>query len=292
MILIVGGPAGAASGLHDRLVELGFRCAESDDPPAEVPEGPAVILLLPEPGDALPRLAPRAEREGTSLGGVPVLLLGRAPLDDAIGLDECLPEEASDAVLAARLSTWALWSAKARPDGRSARDGSGRTSLPGHTEFIERLRAEMQRHERYNAPLGLVLADISGLREINSRYGHRTGDRVIREVGETLLGAVRGTDCVFHYGGDTFAILLTHSAPEATERAVARLRTFVAGRLFRGDPEGAGPAPLLKISMNFGQAALPAAGIHEPDDMVAAAESSLADARLIRPQGTIPAGHS
>jgi diguanylate cyclase (GGDEF)-like protein len=68
-----------------------------------------------------------------------------------------------------------------------------------------------------------VMVDIDHFKLINDRYGHGTGDDVIREVAVRLSGAVRSEDLLCRYGGEEFALLLT-----ATNIAVARA---VAARL-------------------------------------------------------------
>ncbi len=290
LVLLVARSPGDATPYFDRLAALGFRCKPAESESAAGPEGPVVIVRI-DAAAGTPRALPAPARERAP-AGVPVLRVGSG--DPAPDEDEVLSPGLSDDALARRLRIWGRWSALAgaeRGTGHTAAGpapASSLTSLPGHKEFMDRLTEEVKRHERYDAPLGVVLADIDGLREINTRYGHRTGDRVIREVGDTLSEAVRGSDRVFHYGGDTFALLLTHATAEATRRAVSRLRSVFASRILRGDPEGTAPPPLLKVSMSFGHVSLPEAGLREPAEIVAAAENALAAARTGAPGTTIP----
>ncbi len=295
-VLLVAGSAGDAAPLLDRLTALGFLCEFAAEPAASATADPVVILVIDrtDAPTSEPAFMARSRREIPA--GVPVLRMGP---EGTIGEeDELLAQGIDDDALSRRLRVWGRWSSLARA-GQAARSAGGQaaspgapTALPGHKAFMDRLAEEVKRHERYDAPLGLVLADIDGLREINSRYGHRTGDRVIGEVGETLREAVRASDRVFHYGGDTFAVLLTHATSEATRRAVSRLRSVFGSRIFRGDPEGTAPPPLLKISLSFGHVSLPEAGLHEPDELVAAAEQALAAARSGASGTTIPTGKS
>ncbi len=297
LVLLVAGSAGDAAPLLDRLAALGFRCEFAAEPAAAAATaGPVVILVI----EGTSAAASDPSIPGGGPRGIPAgVAVVRIGAQETIGAeDEVLAQGVDDAALSARLRVWGRWSSLARA-GQAGRDAGAKaasqdrlTALPGHKEFMDRLAEEVKRHERYDAPLGLVLADIDGLREINSRFGHRTGDRMIGEVGDTLSEAVRASDRVFHYGGDTFAVLLTHATSEATRRAVSRLRSVFGSRIFRGDPEGTAPPPLLKISMSFGYVSLPEAGIHEPDALVAAAEQALAAARSAASGTTIPTGKS
>lgn len=288
LVLLLPAPGRDAGALRDRIRSLGFRCEVTEDPASILPPGPVVILLQGgEPPPDLPEAVREGRRAGAALEGIPLLLLpeepgsaGELPSGE---VDESLPAGAGDRQLAGRLRTWGRWCALARRAAGLQEGGSRRehpaSTIPAHKAFMETLSTEMKRQDRYDSPLGLVLADIDGLREINVRYGYRTGDMVIREVGLLLRDAVRGSDLVFHFGGDTFAVLLTHSTADATQRAIRRLRSVVAGRIIRGQAEGEGPQPLLRVSLTFGYATLPEAGVKEPDALVSMAEESLASLR-------------
>jgi diguanylate cyclase (GGDEF)-like protein len=293
LVFLLAAPSEAATRLSERLHAQGLDCRITGQT-AGLPAGGPVVILVAEPSTAMASQALEGrERAGSPLEGIPILALG----GEATGLcfDEDLPVESPGALIAARLRTWGRWSALAR--SRSPGEAGGGAALAiegiaGRRAFMETLAVEMKRQDRYDAPMGLALADIDSLREINSRYGHRTGDLVIAEVASILKGTVRVSDHVFHRGGDGFAIILTHSTPEATARAVNRLGAFVAGRIIRGQSDGSGPQPLLKITLSFGVACLPEAGVDEPDALVAAAEEDLAARRAGRAGSSLTPGHS
>ncbi|MDI7275335.1 MAG: GGDEF domain-containing protein, partial [Anaerolineae bacterium] len=94
---------------------------------------------------------------------------------------------------------------------------------------------EMARSRRHNVPLTLVLVDTDCLKRLNDRYGHLTGDELLRVFARLISSGVRRGDVVARYGGDEFGILLPHTTPEATVALCERLRRrieaheFVAG---------------------------------------------------------------
>lgn len=94
-----------------------------------------------------------------------------------------------------------------------------KTGLFNHNYFMEQLKNELHRANRYDRPLSIIMADLDLLRNINNTYGHLAGDEVLKGVAEILKRSVREYDVVARFGGEEFAILL----PEAeTEKAIER----------------------------------------------------------------------
>jgi len=105
----------------------------------------------------------------------------------------------------------------ARANELATRDGL--TGVYNHRHFFELLEAEINRAERHNQELAVIMLDIdggygTGLKFVNDTYGHPAGDELLRQVAETLITHVRRSDVVARYGGDEFAIL----APQTGER--------------------------------------------------------------------------
>lgn len=82
------------------------------------------------------------------------------------------------------------------------------TGLANRALFMDRLRGALQRCCRDQNPVGIVMLDMDGLKNINDQYGHRAGDAALSALAMRLEKNVRSTDTVARIGGDEFAILL------------------------------------------------------------------------------------
>ena len=93
-------------------------------------------------------------------------------------------------------------------------------------EFLER---ELTRSKRYNHPIGILLIDVNRFKEINDRFGHAMGDKVLQAVADILQHNVRNSDIVARYGGDEFLIVLPETNGE-TDLVKQRILAEVADR--------------------------------------------------------------
>jgi len=294
VIVLVAPPAQGGAALRERLISLGFRCEFIDA--TGVSQGwsgaEGDLMLVLEPG-GYSSLTPMVlgQRRGTRLAEVPLVVLGGVPVlteAESAEIDEAIPTGIGDRALAERLRVWGRWgrlAARTREAEGRIRDSESAdplTGLPGHRAILERLETEVKRSERYNSPFGLLLGDIEGMRMRNEQFGHRTGDSVIRDVGETLRRAIREVDFVGRYEGDRFAILLPESTREATTKASMRLGGLIASLLFRGESGGRAPAPLIKVTMIFGQTGSGNPSAKGAAGVLAAAEADLARLRAGR----------
>ena len=93
------------------------------------------------------------------------------------------------------------------------------TGLPNRRALMERLSQEWARIERYGGSLAVVMADIDHFKEVNDRYGHATGDRLLRHFAEAIARQCRDADMAARYGGEEFVIVV----PEATAPSAAAL---------------------------------------------------------------------
>jgi diguanylate cyclase (GGDEF)-like protein/PAS domain S-box-containing protein len=99
------------------------------------------------------------------------------------------------------------------------------------TGIHNRAYFEDQIHRMENAlplPLCVILADVDNLKYINDRYGHASGDDVLKVVAQIFTNSFREEDIVARLGGDEFAALLPNSDTTLTAQIVQRIRSHLA----------------------------------------------------------------
>lgn len=90
----------------------------------------------------------------------------------------------------------------------------GLTGLVNHKTFYEILEKELWRSRRYGGRISLIMVDVDNLKNINDAYGHRAGDKAIREISRRIKECIRQIDTAARYGGDEFAVILLNSSLE------------------------------------------------------------------------------
>lgn len=73
------------------------------------------------------------------------------------------------------------------------------------------------------APLAFLIIDASRFKQINTRFGHLTGDFVPAEIAGLICSSTRGSDAVVSHGGDEFLVLLADITAEYAENVVGRI---------------------------------------------------------------------
>jgi diguanylate cyclase (GGDEF)-like protein/PAS domain S-box-containing protein len=89
--------------------------------------------------------------------------------------------------------------------------------------FTQTIEQEIARSRRYEHPIALLMIDVNRFKEINDRFGHLIGDRILLEVAALLRSQVREADVVVRYGGDEFLIVQPETGGDCTS-TIARIQ--------------------------------------------------------------------
>lgn len=100
----------------------------------------------------------------------------------------------------------------------------GLTGLFNHRYFQERLASEINRSERYQEKLSLILVDIDHFKKVNDTYGHPAGDKILKGVANILSSSIRTVDVAARYGGEEFAVILVNTDGRGAKETAERIR--------------------------------------------------------------------
>lgn len=163
---------------------------------------------------------------------------------------------------------------KTRVDACVARlSGAARTDpltgLRNRRAYDELLDGEIARADRTGRSFALVVGDLDHFKWVNDRFGHPTGDVVLRRVAAELEQADRRVDVAARLGGEEFALLLPDTDAEGAHLVAERVRQRIR-RAFHQDP--------VPMTMSFGIACYPDDGA-DAEALFGAADSALMAAK-------------
>ena len=125
------------------------------------------------------------------------------------------------------------------------------TGLPNR-RYLEDVLATVGPRRRAVDRLGALMIDLDNFKRLNDRYGHATGDRVLRAVAQSIFDAVRADDTPARYGGEEFAVVLRRASADQAVEVAERVRTQIA----RLDP----------VQMGIGERVTVSVGVAVADD--------------------------
>jgi diguanylate cyclase (GGDEF)-like protein len=152
------------------------------------------------------------------------------------------------------------------------------TELGNRRAFEAELDRAWARVERNRRPLALLIADIDRFKAFNDRYGHRTGDEVLKAVAKAIGSAVRKGDTAYRLGGEEFVILAPEASREGAVIIAERVRRAVAGEKVSPPPDSSSTRPL-SVTVSVGLAVVPDAAIASTQSLIESADRALYDAK-------------
>ena len=108
----------------------------------------------------------------------------------------------------------------------------GLTGLYNHRHFHEHLEVEVNRAQRYDLNLSLIMIDLDHFKKFNDSYGHLEGDTLLRKIAQILKSSLRETDYVARYGGEEFAVILPETNKAGASFAAERVRKTISEQTF------------------------------------------------------------
>jgi len=110
-------------------------------------------------------------------------------------------------------------------------DGLTRLYNIGH--FLERMEEEISRARRFSAPLSCIMIDLDHFKQINDKYGHDQGNKVLKSVARILLASKRKIDLLGRFGGEEFIVTLPETGRDGALEVARRMLENIKAHTFR-----------------------------------------------------------
>jgi diguanylate cyclase (GGDEF)-like protein len=207
---------------HDRFV--GQQIAEVR-PQGIRPEADAGRpFTLTSPLDAQPRIAALSR-----LPNYPLYAVGTLNLNDVYA--PWYQRLAVISTLWLLITAGALWVARRLSADVTLQERlantDGLTGIPNRRAILS-TASQFENAGRLKATLSLLMVDVDHFKQVNDRFGHQSGDAVLRQISDTLRQHCRTTDVVGRYGGEEFLVLMPETAADGAARVAEKLRAAVA----------------------------------------------------------------
>lgn len=141
------------------------------------------------------------------------------------------------------------------------------TGLLNRRAFDEESNRRWAHWQRKEQPYSLMLMDIDHFKQVNDRYGHDAGDKVLQEVAARLNSVMRQTDYLARIGGEELAILI----PEADWHSIVSVAHKVL-QAVRSTPIVYGS---LEIDITMSCGLMPAIHAQSPEELLKGADEAL-----------------
>ncbi|MGH8051708.1 MAG: tetratricopeptide repeat-containing diguanylate cyclase [Arenimonas sp.] len=132
------------------------------------------------------------------------------------------------AALLAIIMLWAYRTKRMQMAFRRLAETDTLTGISNRDHFTKNAEHALVEAAKKSEQLGLVMFDLDNFKSINDRYGHSTGDWVLKKVTEAIQPICRKQDCIGRIGGEEFAILLRASDLESAAIMAERFRERIA----------------------------------------------------------------
>ena len=147
------------------------------------------------------------------------------------------------------------------------------TKAYNRRKLEQALEEEMSRVSRYGGCFSFLLMDLDRFKAVNDRFGHITGDEVLKGFTDIIRQTLRKVDILCRYGGEEFALLLPETSVEGGTLLAERIRKAVSEKEFL-----CGTTPF-RVTVSIGVTGFPNPELKDYNDVVDSSDKALFKAK-------------
>ncbi|HEY0406549.1 MAG TPA: diguanylate cyclase [Pyrinomonadaceae bacterium] len=126
-----------------------------------------------------------------------------------------------------RLASDALFNAMHHAETESNAMTDPLTGLPNARSMYLRFEQEASRARRKNLPFQVIMLDLDDFKQVNDTFGHKVGDKMLREIARLLQAQMREYDFLARYAGDEFVAIVQDLVGEQVEELRERIERTI-----------------------------------------------------------------
>jgi diguanylate cyclase (GGDEF)-like protein len=149
------------------------------------------------------------------------------------------------------------------------------TGLSNRRSLFQAMEKLFVKAEAESQPLSLMIIDVDLFKQVNDRFGHQAGDKVLKHVATTIKNRLRQNDIVARIGGEEFLAVLPDAPPEGAIQLAEALRKTMAERPL--DYKGQEISVTISIGLYSSGSLAPN---QTPDSVIASADKALYRAKM------------
>lgn len=120
--------------------------------------------------------------------------------------------------------------------------------------FMDRFGEEIDRAALRKTKLSIVMIDVDFFKSFNDQYGHLTGDRILKRVGQIIKENIREIDIAGRFGGEEFCVVLPETDLDGAVLAAERIRSAAESAKIQAYDH------VVKVTVSLGVATFPQGG--------------------------------